>query len=127
MIQRELVQPLTAAEKRRSKFSRARQPPMARRVRVLQAQPSADPQGRTFFTFAIDDRYGIDELELDETPDESGWTQNALKGCVYAESGEVFIQRGGKYLAAAVLLGKRSPAPAEHICRADPGELAQRP
>src|SRR5262245_35681359 len=65
-VKKELIQPLAAKELQRSRFSRARLPATARRVRVLDAAEKKDEKGQTFVTFAIDakhGRYDFDEVD----------------------------------------------------------------
>src|SRR5688572_22746106 len=77
-IRRELVEPLAAKERDQSRFSRARMPAQERRVRILDAQPRLDAQGRAFQAFAIDARHGVRELV-----EEQAWRPAAISGCVY--------------------------------------------
>lgn len=123
VVQTKLVQPLTAKEGERSRFSRARMPPQARRVRVLDAEPKKDSSGAAYMAFAVDARHGFAVLDVDD--DDKGWRKDTLTGCVYVQSGEVFIKRGDDFMAAAMLLGKKSPAPAAHVCKSSDGQLAQ--
>jgi len=87
-----ILQPLAAREV--SRFSRARPPPHERRVRVTQATPSRDKQGREFVAFAVDVRFG------------GNWQENDIVGCAYRSNGALFVKRGDGYFPAAFLLGK---------------------
>ncbi len=107
-----VLQPLHDAEEERSMFSRARIAPRERKVRVTQQLAAKDSQGKEFFTFAVDVRFG------------SKWKEADIVGCVYLESGDVFVQRGESYRPAAFLVGKRSK-PVSDVCRAG-DELAAR-
>lgn len=92
-----LLQPL--AERSSSRFTRSRPPPRERRVRVDQATPSRDKQGREFVAFSVDVRFGNGE-----------WQRDDIVGCAYRASGNLFIQRGEAYFPAALLLGKKVDA-----------------
>jgi hypothetical protein len=111
-IQEALIRPLAVNERERSKFSRARMPPRERRVRLIQASPSTDASGRTFYSFAIDSKFG------------AGWQENDLTGCVYAE-GDVFVKKGDAHRPAEFLLGK-SVKPVAGVCVAQKDGLAAR-
>lgn len=102
-----LVQPL-AKQDGGSRFSRVRQPPRERRVRVTQVTASTDKRGRAFVPFAIDLRFGGSE-----------WRENDIVGCVYRGSGELFVKRGDGYRPAAFLLGK-DVEPVPGVCEAAP-------
>jgi len=99
------LQPLAARET--SRFSRARPPPHERRVRVPQATPSRDKQGREFVAFAVDVRFGGD------------WQENDIVGCAYRGSGALFVKRGDAYFPAAFLFGK-SVDRAPGVCESAP-------
>lgn len=98
-----LLKPLTVAEERRSRFSRARMPPMARRLRMTQLAASTDAEGRAFVPFAIDVRFG------------AGWKDGDVVGCAYPSTGEVFVKRGEAHRPAQVLLGK-NVKPVAGVC-----------
>lgn len=89
-----LLRPLVQQEDGRSRFSRVRQPPRERRVRVTDERERADRTNKTFLTFAIDVRFG------------DGWKQDDWVGCVYRDGGEIFVKVGESYRPAAWLLGK---------------------
>lgn len=103
-----LVKPLREIELGRSRFSRARQPPHERRVRVTQTTTTLDKAGRAFLTFAIDVRYG------------SEWHEDDIVGCAYTANGELFVKRGDTYRPASVLLGKNAD-PVSGVCQAGGG------
>lgn len=103
-----LLQPLAKRESGR-RFSRERPPPHERRARVLDSAPRRDANGREFFTFAIDIRYGGD------------WQANDIVGCAYRESGNLFVKRGDAYFPAALLLGKDA-APVSSVCQTAPAK-----
>jgi hypothetical protein len=90
-----LVKPLAKQEQAGSRFSRSRQPPRERRVRVTQSTASVDKRGNAFVAFAIDVRFVS-----------SDWHQDDITGCAYRGSGELFVKNGDTYLPAAFLLGK---------------------
>lgn len=129
-VRTSLLQPLAAKERERSRFSRARLPATARRIRVLDAEPKKDDKGQSFQAFAIDARHGWDDFEeLEVQPKaapEKAWRKDAIVGCVYAATGEVFVKKGEEYRHAAVLLGKKTAAAEKHICQPAAGELARR-
>jgi uncharacterized membrane protein len=106
-IQAALVQPLTAQEAERSRFSRAVRPPSERRVRLAQQAPSVDAMGGQFYAFSIDQRWSG-----------AGWTADAVVGCIYPATGQVFVQQEGTWLAASWLLGEPGAAPPATVCRA---------
>jgi hypothetical protein len=78
-------------------------------VRLLQSEPSADAAGGAFYAFAVDARWSSD-------PDEA-WVPY-MTGCVYPATGAVFIDQGGTFVAAAMLLGRRGPVAPATACRA---------
>ena len=125
VVQTKLVQPLAAKESERSRFSRARLPPQTRRIRVLDSEPKKDGEGAAFVRYAIDARYGFMALEVDGDS-EGGWRKDTIVGCVYVDKGEVFVGRGDNFLAAAVLIGKKAPAPAAHVCKSADVQLAKK-
>jgi hypothetical protein len=116
VVQTQLIAPLASSEGQRSRFSRVQLPPQTRRVRLLDSQPKQDDHGAAFLRFAIDARHGF-AFPGGEKDSEQGWRKDTLTGCVYVGSSEVFVRRGDSFLTAAALLGKRSPAPAAHICQ----------
>jgi hypothetical protein len=109
LVQKKLLAPLVAREKARSSYSRARPPAAERRVRMLDAAPIADAKGGAFVGFAVDARYGLGE---------GRWEDDVITGCVYAGTGEVYVRYGVDFRAAGVLLGKKTPPAASHVCRA---------
>ena len=127
MVEKQLIGPLAKKEAKRSRFSRAYQPPVARRVRVTDEKALTDSKGAEFMGFAVDVKHGaLDDLLADEDGEarpEETWSKNAIVGCVYPDSGEVFIKRGGKYVGASLLLGKKSSAP-EHVCQGTGAQVA---
>lgn len=102
-IEASLLKPLAEQEERRSRFSRARLPPRERRLRVTQATPVTDAQGREFHAFAIDVRFG------------AGWKDGDVVGCAYPATGEVFVKRGDSFRPASILLGK-NVKPVDGVC-----------
>lgn len=109
VVQRKLLAPLAGREKARSSYSRARPPAAERRVRILDGVPIADAKGGAFVGFAVDARYGRGE---------GRWQDDEITGCVYAETGEVYVRSGDAFRAASVLFGKTISPAASHICRA---------
>lgn len=130
IVQKALIKPLTAKEERHSRFSRAYMPPQARRVRVLDEKALTDSKGAEFMSFAVDSKSGfagLDDLDDDADADkaaraEKAWRKDVITGCVYPDSGEVFVKRGGKFFGGGLLLGKKSSAAAEHVCVSAAGE-----
>lgn len=101
-----LVKPLKKREENRSGFSRVIQAPKERRLRILQTRMSRDKRGRTFLAYSIDVRYG------DEWHDD-------IAGCVYTQSGNIYVQRGDEYRPHQFLLGK-DVKPVAGVCQAAP-------
>ena len=98
IIQKTLVTPLRAKEAKQSRFSRARLPPQARSIRVLEEK--TDSAGQRFVSFALDSSYGYDDA-----PGEDGWAKNTTTGCVYVATQEVFVKYGQGFRPAATMLG----------------------
>ncbi|MDX2091801.1 MAG: hypothetical protein SFX73_28325 [Kofleriaceae bacterium] len=103
LIEDQLLRPLAAKDSERSKFSRARVPATARRVRVLDRAALVDATGKAFVRFAVDERYGWFDAN-----DDDSWNASEITGCAYLEAREVFIERGGKIHPAAARLGKKT-------------------
>jgi hypothetical protein len=115
LVETRLVKPLAQKEARRSRFSRGYVPPQARRVRILDGQRAKDARGAEFVAFAVDERSAV--FGRRAADDASGWRADAIVGCVYPAREEVFIERGGKFFGAALLLGQKTAAADETICR----------
>lgn len=113
IIQKTLVTPLRAKEAKQSRFSRARMPPQARRIRVLEEK--TDSAGEKFVTFAIDSSFGYDD-----GPGEDNWAKDTTTGCVYVATQEVFVKYGEGFRPAAMLLGKKTSQADARVCK--PGE-----
>ncbi len=96
-VQDGLLSPLVEKENERSKFSRVRQVSRERRLLIVTSALSNDTKGRGFVRFETEARFGDD------------W-QSELSGCVYRQSGSIFVRRGDEYRPAAYLLGKNVPA-----------------
>jgi hypothetical protein len=112
IVQKTLVTPLVAKEAKQSRFSRARMPPQARRIRVLDEK--TDSAGEKFVSFAIDSSYGL--MAADDG--EEAWSKNTTTGCVYVGKQEVFVKFGAAFRPAAVLLGKKSEPADARVCKA---------
>src|SRR5262245_27437844 len=97
-VERGLIAPLAQKEDRQSRFSRAAIPARERSVRILDQSPRRDLRGAAFFAFSIDERRGWQRV----------LARDVLTGCVYPQSGEVFIKRGDSLYRAGLLLGKPS-------------------
>jgi hypothetical protein len=102
-----LVQPLVRRESEGSKFSRSRPVPRERRARVPSGEASSDARGRAFVTFAVDVRFGGGE-----------WQEDVV-GCVYRQTGHLYVKVGDAYRPAAFLLGKNVD-PVAGVCEAGP-------
>ncbi len=122
VIKKQLIAKLTAKEERHSRFSRAYIPPQVRRVRVTDEVAKTDEKGGEFMTFAVDAHHGFAE----EAPaaDSKDWRKDSIVGCVYPESGEIFVKKNDKYVSSAMLLGKKASAAPEHVCVAKGEQVA---
>ena len=121
LVEKQLVKPLAEKEARRSRFSRAYIPPQARRVRVVDRERSTDARGAEFVTFAVDER---SRGFAPRAADDSGrWREGAIVGCVYPARDEVFIKRGDKFFQAGLLLGQKTAAADDAVCRPAPTRL----
>jgi hypothetical protein len=117
LVSHDLVQPLAAKEQNRSKFSRARMPAQARRIRILDEQPRQDTVGNAFVRFAIDARYaGFDD---------SHWRKDDITGCVYLGRKQAFVKIGEQHRPASFLLGKNVKPVDESTCQPAAAQLAQ--
>ena len=114
VVEQQLVKPLAEKEARRNRFSRSYIPPLARRVRVPDGERSTDGRGAQFAAFAVDERSGVFARRA---ADDSHWRKDAIVGCVYPARDEIFIKRGDKFFAASLLLGKKSAAADDTVCR----------
>lgn len=128
-IEKDLVDPLAIKERKASRMTRSRQPAMARRVRILSAEPMKDASGKAFLAFAVDAKYGFDPR--DEFPDEreraeERWQKDAITGCLYPETNELFVNRSGTHYPAGLLLGKKASKAAEGVCRAEAAQVARK-
>ena len=115
VVEKQLIEPLAEKEARRSRFSRAEMPPLARRVRVLDRERSTDGRGAEFVGFAIDVSSGV--FARRAADDSHGWRKDAIVGCVYPARDEIFVKRGDKFFGAALLLGKKTAAADDVVCR----------
>jgi hypothetical protein len=122
VVEKQLVKPLADKEAKRSRFSRAYIPPLARRVRVLDGERSTDGRGGEFVAFAVDEHSGRLVARDD---DSSHWRKDAIVGCVYPARDEVFIKRGDKFFGAGLLLGQKTSAD-DVVCRPAPIKEASR-
>jgi hypothetical protein len=122
-VKKTLLSPLAEKESRRSRFSRVIAPPTARRLRITTPVAQADEKGRLFFTFAVDVRRGL-VFDEDEAPT---WTRDAVSGCIYPASNEVFVKNGEAWVSSNLLLGKRVKPAETSTCRASVAEVARAP
>lgn len=109
LVQELLLKPLSKAESKRSRFSRAAPVAMARRVRVLAAHH--DVRGQEFVRFAIDERSYRSEHD--------DWDPDTLIGCAYAAERKVFVQRGNQYVEASNAFGQGNKFVPD-VCRPAP-------
>jgi hypothetical protein len=105
-LEEHLLQPLARRDSERSRFSRVWEPPLERRVRLIDPALQQDARGLPYVTFAVDARASA-----------GAWMQNAIVGCIYPRDGAIYVKRGDTYRAAAFLLGKKTEAPPEGVCR----------
>lgn len=103
-VETALLGPLADSEQGRSRFSRARPVPRARRVRVPGTETALDRAGHAFLSFAVDVRFGSGE-----------WRQDIV-GCAYPKTGALFVKVGQAYRPASFLLGK-SAAVVPDVCQ----------
>jgi hypothetical protein len=119
VVEKKLVEPLAENEAGRSHFSRVYVPPRERRVRVLDGGRSTDGRGAEFVAFAVDERSGV--FVHRAADDSSRWRKDVIVGCVYPARDEVFIKRGDKFFDVGLLLGKKTAAADDTICRPSQG------
>jgi hypothetical protein len=105
-VEKVLTEPLAQREARQARFSRAAIAPRTRVARILDERAHRDLRGAEFFAFTIDERRGL----------RGALTRDAVKGCVYPTSGEVFVVRGDSHYPAGLLLGKTSKKAEAHVC-----------
>jgi len=105
-VEKVLTEPLAQQELKRARFSRAAIAPRTRTVRVLDQRPRRDPRGAEFFAFSIDEQRGLRAVVR----------KDAFRGCIYPNSGQVFIARGDAHYPAGLLLGKTSKKAEAHVC-----------
>lgn len=114
-IQEQLIEPLQKKEAKRPRFSRAAPPPSARRIRILETTPETDAKGRPFLAFAIDEsRSAVAKLDPDSA--DADWRKDAITGCLYPNSKEIWVKLGETYYASNVLLGSSATATADGVC-----------
>lgn len=89
-----VIKELAKKDAKRSKFSRSRPPPAERRARIVAAAPSFDKGGLAFAPFAVDARWG------DE------WQNGDVVGCVYKDSGNLYVKLGQDFFPVSILLGE---------------------
>ena len=86
-------------------------------MRILDHERSTDDRGAAFVAFAVDARSRMLALK---PADDSGWRKDAIVGCVYPARDEVFIKRGDKFFGAGLLLGQKTAAADDTVCRPAP-------
>jgi hypothetical protein len=115
-VQEALTEPLAHLEARRSRYSRAAIAPRVRTVRLLDERAHRDLRGAEFFAFSVDERRGFRAV----------LHKDAVTGCVYPNSGEVFVVRGDSHYPAGLLLGKTSKKAEAHVCVESKAQVAKR-
>ena len=117
VVQTKLVNPLSEKEAARTRFSRVLRPTPIMRVRVTDPQPQQDARGSAYMTFAVDscNRFVPGKGDC--------WQQAAITGCVYPQSGQVFVQRGDQFFPADVMLGKKADS-ASNVCQSSAAAAA---
>ena len=115
MVEKQLVKPLTQKEAKQNRFSRAYIPPQARRVRILDRERSTDGRGAAFVAFAVDD--ALPHARAQGGRRLRPWRKDAIVGCVYPARDEIFIKRGDKFFGAGLLLGQKTAAADDTVCR----------
>jgi hypothetical protein len=116
-VEKVLTEPLGRRETKQYRFSRAAAPPRTRTVRILDERARRDVRGSEFFAFSIDERRGWQQV----------LAKDALTGCVYPKSGDVFVKRGDSHYPVGLLLGQTSKKAEAHVCvepRAEDGTVA---
>lgn len=103
-VQQGLVRPL--AQQENSRFSRSRPAPHERRVRILEAKLQRDKNDKGFVPYVIDIRY------------DSEWSPN-FEGCVYRQTGALFVKIAEEYYPSDFLLGKEVEA-VDGVCEVAP-------
>lgn len=92
-------------------------------MRILDSQRSTDSRGAAFVTFAVDEHSGT--FARRATDNSGPWRRDAIVGCVYPARDEVFIKRGDKFFAAALLLGQKTSAADDTVCRPAPARTQE--
>jgi hypothetical protein len=114
-VEKALIQPLAQREANQSRLSRAAIPARTRTVRIVDASAHRDARGAEFVAFSIDEQRGLQHV----------LSKDALTGCVYPKSGEVFVKRGDSHYPAGLLLGKTSKKTEAQVCVEAKVEVAQ--
>lgn len=107
LVNKKLVAPLARRDEERSQFSRAWMPPQSRRV-TASAGIHVDGSGKRFVEFTM-------EAARKVKPSPK-WRKEAA-GCVYVDTGDVYIRRHEAWAPAAALLGKKVKRPNEPVCQ----------
>lgn len=108
-VHRLFLEPLIARDAQTSRFSRAARPPTQRRLRSQGDAPRTDATGALFYAFAIDHRASG-----------GAWQHDAEVGCIYPDTGEIYVARGGVYLSSGWWLGTGGGEAPGSACRAAP-------
>jgi hypothetical protein len=102
-----VIKELAQKDSKRSKFSRSRPPPAERRARIVASSPSYDKGGLAFAPYAVDARWG------DE------WQNGDVVGCVYKDSGNLYVKLGDEFYPVSILLGEGGEK-VSGVCEAAP-------
>lgn len=122
VLEKELLTPLAVKERKHSRLSRSRLPPLARRARIVDSAAHTDARGEAFVAFAVDDQHGY--VAFDDGPSEASWRKDVIVGCVYPERGEVFVRIGNDYRPGSLLLGKSVKVADASVCHDGNAPLA---
>jgi hypothetical protein len=108
LVDKGLLGPMRARDKRYSSFSRSPPPPQQRTTRIPDGVVHHDGTGASFVTFAVDHRYRGER-----------WERDALVGCVYLDDGRVFVRVDEAAYPAAIFAGGDGEADGQ-ACRPTP-------
>jgi hypothetical protein len=95
-LENEVVKPLAEREAQPPRFARIMNVPMERKVRVASSGPWRDSRGNAYLTFSVDARPLGSSLP---------WRENSLTGCIYLDTGAIYVRSGPRYRPAAFLRG----------------------
>lgn len=104
-----LLKPLRERDGKQERMSRAAPRPRQRRARMTSSAPVLDSKGLAFLTFALDQQHGFASAD-------DAWQRDVDVGCIYVDSGAVYVQRGEHFAEASTLLGKKPRRVDDHVC-----------